>query len=316
MLFADLSFWVYDFFFLVAYCLLFFLQGLLLVDTFVRRQQDLEETVDSEVARREKLEADVERLSVEIDELRAEKLKLNDCLEREKLSHSKATEALANSSSELLKKNELLEGEKKARAVAEKRSVELEKVIGVQKQKIEDLELQLESEKHVTDAARRELASIRLTFNNDEGVFEMALRLSSELSAVMTRLGARPALRKFGKGDTLGALNWCVNTLEMLPRAIKTFAGFSCATGARAVGASIERKCEHIAEAVKKDFKLSGAAELADMSDVVRKLGRKVYYLLWEKGDLEDFARNEACERSKKVCSLQNLFNFDFFISV
>ena len=287
-----------------------------MVDAFVGRQQDLEETVDSEVARREKLEADVERLSGEIDELRAEKLKLNDCLEREKLSHLEAAEALANSSSELSKKNELFEGERKARVIAEKRSADLEKVVGVQKRKIENLELQLESEKHVADAAREELASIRLTFNSDEGVFEMVLRLSSELSGVMTRLGARPALRKFNKGDTLGALNWCANTLEMLPRAIKTFAGFACATGARAVGASIESKCEHIAEAIKKDFKLSGAAELADMSDVVRKLGRKVYYLLWEKGDLEDFARNEALERSKKVCFLRSLFDFGLLLYI
>ena len=106
-----------------------------MVDAFVRRQQDLEETIDSEVARRQKLEADVERLLLEVEELHAEKRKVSDCLEGESFSHSKTAEALAKSSSELLKRNELFEGEQKARAIAESRSAELEKVASVQKQK-------------------------------------------------------------------------------------------------------------------------------------------------------------------------------------
>ena len=117
----------------------------------------------------------------------------------------------------------------------------------------------------------------------------------------MTRLGSRPALRKFTRGDIQGVLNWCVSTLDMLPRAIRTFAGFSCATGARVVGASIEHKCDHIAEATKKDFKLCGAEELGNMSDVVRKLGRRVYYLLWENGGLEEFVRSQATQRAMEV---------------
>ena len=124
-----------------------------MVDVFLRRQQDLEETADLELVRRQKLEADVERLSLEVEELRAEKLKLSDCLEGERFSRSKTAEALGKASSELLKKNELLEGEQKARADAEGRSAELDKIINIQKQKIKDIGLQLESEKHVTDMA-------------------------------------------------------------------------------------------------------------------------------------------------------------------
>jgi len=231
------------------------------------------------------------------------KLGSRNCLTvlRERFAHAKRVEAFGKASSDLLKKIELLEAEQKARIEAEGRSVKLNKTISVQKQKIEDLELQLESEKHVTDAANQELLKLRSASGCDDEMFRTALRISSDLSTVMIRLGARPTLRKFTRGDTQGALSWCINTLEMLPRAIRTFAGFSCATGARVVGASIEYECEHITKATKKDFKLCGAEGVGNMSDVVRKLGRRVYYLLWEKGDLEEFVRNEASQKSKKV---------------
>ena len=132
-----------------------------MVDAFVRRQQDLEESATSEINRRQELEDHVERLSLEVEELRAEKLKLSDCLEGERFTHSKTVEALGKASSELLKKTELLETEQKARVAAEGRSTELDEVVGAQKQKIENLELQLESEKHVTDMASQELANLR-----------------------------------------------------------------------------------------------------------------------------------------------------------
>ena len=59
----------------------------------MRRQQDLEETTTLEFDRRQKLEADVERLSLEIGELRAENSKLSDSLEGERFGHAKTVEA-------------------------------------------------------------------------------------------------------------------------------------------------------------------------------------------------------------------------------
>ena len=141
--------------------------------------------------------------------------------------------------------------------------------------------MQLESEKHEADRVTQELSKLRSAFECGKGVFDVALHISSELSTIMTRLGSRLTLRKFPRGDTLAALNWCVSTLDMLPQAIRTFAGFSCATGARVVGASIEHKCNHIAEAMKKDYKLCTTEELGNISEVVKKLGRRVYCLLW-----------------------------------
>ena len=53
------------YFSLVVYCYCY-LQSLLLVDAFVRRQQDLEEEANLEFNRSQRLEADVERLSSKI----------------------------------------------------------------------------------------------------------------------------------------------------------------------------------------------------------------------------------------------------------
>ena len=47
--------------------------------------------------------------------------------------------------------------------------------------------------------------------------------------------------------------------------------------------------------------KLCSAEELSNMSDVVKKLGRRVYYLLWESGGLEEFVRSQATQRAKEV---------------
>ena len=96
-----------------------------------------------------------------------------------------------------MKKTELFEAEQKARIETENRFVELNKIVSLQKQKIDDLELQLESEKHVTDTAKQELTKLWSASGCGEEVFKTTLRISSDLSTVMTRLGSRPALRKF-----------------------------------------------------------------------------------------------------------------------
>ena len=200
-----------------------------------KRKDDKEDFVKKLVeAERQK-----EEMKKRIEELTCCLSKTSGDLQEERIAHAKTKEAFDEAN----------------KAVEESRIL-LEKEIRTKDSRIEELLFQLKASEAKSDelSAALCLSQMRSSqVDSQENLFEETMEVCKKMDEMVSSLGSKAKKMTFSEGDTHEAIKWCSSTMDVLPKIIRAFGGFSCMAGSQCLTALLERnRCSHIGSVIRE----------------------------------------------------------------
>jgi len=232
-------------------------------------------------------EREKEEMKKRIEELTLCLSKANGDLQEERIVHAKAKEAFEEVSK-----------------AAEENEILLKKEIETKDSKIEELLFQLKASEAKSDelSAALCLSQMRSSqVDSQEYLFEEAMGVCKKMDKMISDLGSKARKMTFSEGDTHEAIKWCSSTMDVLPKIMRAFGGFSCMAGSQCLTALLERQgCSHISSIIREVHSCS-SKDLKNKSSLSDNIGKQILSC-WEKGWIEDAVRDLIVTLRLQVC--------------
>ena len=240
-----------------------------------KRKNEMEISINQKLFEAEKR---MEEMKKEMQELTSKLSKTSEDLQEEKNAHARTKEIF-----------------EEADKTAEMNRSLLEKEIQAKDLKIEELLRQLRASEAKSDelSAALCLSQMRSSqVDSQEKLFEDTMEVCKKMDEMVSNLGSKAKKMSFAEGDTYEAVKWCSSTMDVLPKIVRAFGGFSCMAGSQCLAASLERnQCSHI-RSVFQEISSCSSKDLKDASPTVDNIGKQIFSLCWEKGWVEDVVRD------------------------